>query len=88
MATNNSTNSGTLTAHSIPVMQGTSTPSYKTLTNGQLLIGSTGADPVAASITQGSGITVTNGAGTITIAATGGASLASLYPIMITQFSS
>ena len=36
-------------------------------TNGQILIGSTGAAPVAATITQGTGITVTNGAGSITI---------------------
>lgn len=43
-------------------------------TNGQLLIGSTGAIPAVASLTQGTGITVTNGAGTITIAATGGGS--------------
>lgn len=41
------------------------------LTNGQLLVGSTGADPVAATITAGTGISVTNGAGTITIANTG-----------------
>lgn len=41
-------------------------------TNGQLPIGSTGVDPVMATITQGSGITVTNGAGSITIAATAG----------------
>lgn len=40
------------------------------LTNGQLVIGSTGATPVAATITQGTGISVTNGAGTITIAST------------------
>ena len=37
-------------------------------TNGQLLIGSTGAAPVAAALTAGTGITVTNGAGSITIA--------------------
>lgn len=43
-------------------------------TNGQLIIGSTGAFPVANTITAGSGISVTNGAGSITIAATGGAS--------------
>lgn len=39
-------------------------------TNGQLPIGSTGADPVLATITAGSGISVSNGAGTITISAT------------------
>lgn len=42
-----------------------------TLTNGQLAIGSTGATPVAANITAGAGISVTNGAGSITIAASG-----------------
>lgn len=40
-------------------------------TNGQILIGSTGAIPVLGTITAGAGITVTNGAGTITIAAPG-----------------
>ena len=39
-------------------------------TNGQIPIGSTGADPVLATITQGANITVTNGAGSITIAST------------------
>lgn len=43
-----------------------------TLTNGQLPIGSTGADPVAANITAGTGIGVTNGAGSITLSVTGG----------------
>lgn len=40
------------------------------MTNGQLVIGSTGAAPVIASLTAGSGITVTPGAGSLTIAAT------------------
>ena len=40
-------------------------------TNGQLLIGSTGAAPVAATLTAGSAISVTNAAGSITIANTG-----------------
>ena len=58
-------------------------------TNGQILIGSTGAAPVASTITAGSNITVTNGAGSITIASTGGggASTGSVYPIIIGQFS-
>lgn len=42
-----------------------------TMTNGQLIIGSTGATPVAASLSAGTGITITPGAGTITIAANG-----------------
>lgn len=42
------------------------------LTNGQIVIGSTGATPTPGTITAGSGVTVTNGAGSITIATTGG----------------
>jgi hypothetical protein len=41
-------------------------------TNGQLLVGSTGAAPVLAALTAGSGVTITNGAGSITIATSGG----------------
>lgn len=41
------------------------------LTNGQLLVGSTGADPVATTLTAGTGVSVTNGAGSITVANTG-----------------
>lgn len=40
-------------------------------TNGQILIGSTGSAPVAASITPGTAISVTNAAGSITINNTG-----------------
>lgn len=40
------------------------------LTNGQLVIGSTGATPVAAALTAGSGVSISNGAGSITIATT------------------
>lgn len=36
-------------------------------TNGQLLIGSTGVNPVLATLTAGTGITITEGAGSITI---------------------
>lgn len=43
------------------------------LTNGQLAIGSTGADPSAATLTAGTGVSITNGAGSITINAAGGA---------------
>ena len=42
------------------------------LTNGQLLIGDTGTTPVAATLTAGTGVTVVNGAGTITLNAIGG----------------
>lgn len=40
------------------------------LTNGQLFIGDTGNPPVASTLTAGTGINITNGAGSITIAAT------------------
>jgi len=42
-----------------------------TPTNGQVLIGSTGNAPVLANLSAGTNISITNGAGTITIAATG-----------------
>jgi len=42
------------------------------MTNGQLIIGSTGADPSLASLSAGTGISITPGAGTIQIDATGG----------------
>jgi hypothetical protein len=42
------------------------------LTNGQLVIGSTGAPPVAGTLSAGSGVSISNGAGSITISATGG----------------
>ncbi len=59
----------------LPVANGgTGQSSY---TDGQLLIGnSSGNGLTKATITQGSGITVTNGNGTITIAAAGGAATA------------
>lgn len=40
-------------------------------TNGQLPIGSTGANPVISTLTAGSNVTITNGAGSITINAAG-----------------
>ncbi len=62
----------TLTQYGIMVGGGASvTNSALTLTDGQILIGATGAAPVAGSITAGAGITVTPGTNTITIAATG-----------------
>lgn len=42
-----------------------------TLTDGQLLIGSTAGAPAAATLTAGSGIAITNGSHSIEIAATG-----------------
>lgn len=37
-------------------------------TNGQLVVGSTGSDPSLATLTAGAGVTITNGAGSITLA--------------------
>lgn len=62
------------TIHTLPVAQGASNFAFLgPLTNGQLLIGSNGVDPAPATITAGSGVSITNGAGTITIASTGNA---------------
>lgn len=75
------TSAASLTAHA-PVIGGGGQASLTTaaMTNGQILIGSTGADPVPASITAGTNITVTPSAGGITIAATGGGSSAPATP--------
>lgn len=60
------------TLHTLPVAQGATNFNFLgPLTNGQLLIGSTGADPVPATLTAGSNISLVNGAGSITITATG-----------------
>ena len=64
------TGANTFTAHSLLLGQGTSAvTALVASTYVQIPIGSTGADPVLATITAGANITVTNGAGTITIAA-------------------
>lgn len=57
------------TAKGILIANGASPFSSQVLTDGQLLIGSTGNVPSAAVISAGSGISVTNGSGSITIAA-------------------
>ncbi len=41
-------------------------------TNGQLIVGKTGSDPVITTLTAGTGISITNGSGSITVAATNG----------------
>lgn len=62
----------TTTNHSLLVGNANGTiTSLGAATNGQLPIGRTGLDPVLSTITAGSGISVTNGAGSITIATTG-----------------
>lgn len=64
----------------LPVANGgTGQTSY---TNGQLLIGNTTGNTLAkATLTAGSGITITNGAGSITIATSGGGGGAEGYVV-------
>lgn len=87
MATNNSINisssgivkydgagtfsADTVTQHDLIIGGASNALTSLALTNGQLAIGNTGNDPSAATITAGTGITVTNGAGSITIAGVG-----------------
>lgn len=68
---NGGTGATTLSNHGLLLGQGTSpVVALGNATNGQIPVGSTGADPVLATLTAGSNISITNGAGTITIAAT------------------
>lgn len=68
---NGGTGLTSITAHGIMVGEGTSNVNPITLTNGQLLIGNSSSDPVAANISAGTGISITNGTGSITIASVG-----------------
>ena len=49
------------------------------LTSGQLLIGNTGNAPAAATLTAGTGISITNAAGAITVAAAAGSTVQYVY---------
>ena len=62
----------TVTNHSVLVGGASNAITSIALTNGQLAIGSTGADPTAAALSAGTGVTITNGAGSITVNAVGG----------------
>lgn len=62
----------TLTDHGIMIGQGTANVSLIVLGAGQILIGTTASDPVAATLTAGTGVTITSASGAITINATGG----------------
>ena len=63
------TGASTLTDHGVLLGSGTDPiTALGAMADGQLVIGSTGADPVVASITDGEGIVTTAGAGTLTIA--------------------
>jgi hypothetical protein len=72
----NNLDASTITTGNLVVARGGTGRSLTSVANGQLLIGNTtnsGFD--LATLTQGSGILITNGNGTITIAATGGAAV-------------
>jgi len=62
----------TVTNHAVLLGASSNGITSLALTNGQLAIGSTGADPSAAALTAGTGVSITNGAGSITINAAGG----------------
>jgi hypothetical protein len=69
--TKGGTGATTLTANTLILANGTSAlTSLGAATNGQIPIGRTGLAPVLANLTAGSNITITNGSGAITIAAT------------------
>jgi len=89
MATNNSVNApfplsatqgglgaASLTAHGVLVAEGSSPATSIVLAAGDVLIGTTSGDPVAATLTAGTNINITSASGSITIATTGFASFA------------
>jgi hypothetical protein len=60
-----------LTANAVLTTNALGAVTPRVLTNGQIVIGATGAAPLAGTITAGTGIIVTNAANSITIAANG-----------------
>jgi hypothetical protein len=78
---------GTQTANALAYGNGTTAAIGWTsaLTDGQIVIGSTGNPPIAATLTAGTGITITNNAGQIIISSSGGGAVA---PIVTTYTSS
>jgi len=62
----------TTTDHSVLIGAASNGITSLALTNGQLAIGSTGADPSAATLTAGTGVSIVNAAGSITLNAVGG----------------
>lgn len=76
---------GALTAKGVVSTDASGNLVSTALTNGQVLIGSTGNVPVAATLTAGSNITITPSAGGITIASTGGGGGGVTYDVTSTQ---
>lgn len=62
----------TVTQHDLLIGGSSNSITSLALTSGQLAIGNTGNDPSAATLTAGTGIGIVNGAGSITISASGG----------------
>lgn len=60
----------TPTDSSTIVVSSSGVVSYAAMTNGQLIIGNTGGTPTAATLTAGSGISIANAGGSITISTT------------------
>lgn len=60
------------TAHGILVAEGASAATPIVLGAGQVLIGTTASDPSAATLTAGTGVSISSASGSITINATGG----------------
>ncbi|MCM2351478.1 MAG: hypothetical protein NDI69_15755 [Bacteriovoracaceae bacterium] len=65
------TNISSLSGNRIMVSSATSIMEAPALSDGQILIGSTGGAPIVANLTAGSGVTITNSSGGISISATG-----------------
>ncbi len=64
---NGGTGATSLTAHGILIGEGTSAITPIVLTAGQVLIGTTASDPAAATLTAGTGISISSVSGSITI---------------------
>jgi hypothetical protein len=62
----------TVTANAVLIGAASNGISSLALTNGQLAIGNTGLSPTAATLTAGTGVSITNSTGSITINASGG----------------
>ena len=81
------TGATSFTAHSILLGQGTSAvTALGAATNGQIPIGSTGADPVLGTISAGSNISITNAAGSITISAISGSQVVNISSVSTTPY--
>ena len=62
----------TVTQHDVLIGASSNGITSLALTNGQLAIGNTGSDPTAATLTAGTGVSISNGSGSITVNALGG----------------